>query len=92
MKLSRLEQETIITYNEAEQTASIYSYNKAMHNKLERLEKERPEDCRVERVYPDGVKEYQVPKAWIKVVPPRQLSEAQKAVLERARAKARKAL
>ena len=34
MELSRLEQETIILFNEAEPTAEIYTHNKKLREKL----------------------------------------------------------
>ena len=43
MNLSLYEQETIINYNEAEKTAGVYTHNKALRRKLERLSQERPD-------------------------------------------------
>lgn len=82
MNLSRYEQETIFTYNEEEQTAGIYTHNKALLRKLDRLAQERPEECRLEKVSHDGqAVDYIIPKAWIRVHPPRMaapLTEEQK--------------
>lgn len=41
MKLSRYERETIISFNEEEQLASVYTHNKALRNKLNKLAQER---------------------------------------------------
>ena len=43
MGLSRLEQETIILFNEAEPTAEIYTHNKKLREKLERLSQKHPD-------------------------------------------------
>lgn len=77
MQYSRLEQETIINFNEEEGTARVYTFNRALQNRLARLAADRPEDCRVdpdERLSIDGAMAYIVPKKWIKVSPPRQFS------------------
>ncbi|MCD8085485.1 MAG: hypothetical protein LUF28_04025 [Clostridiales bacterium] len=87
MKLSKEEQETIICYNEAEQQASVYTHNKALRRKLEKLAQQHPDECRLEKVSRNGqAVDYIVPVAWVKITPPRQLTEEQrKAMAERAR-------
>lgn len=88
MELSKYERETVITYNEAESMAAVYTRNKALRNKLERLAQDRPEDCRLERISRDGAAaDYIAPKEWVRITPSRIVSEAQRAALERARAK-----
>lgn len=72
MQLSKYEQETIITFNEAEQTASVYTHNRAMRTKLDKLAEERPEDCKVERVTQSRQSiEFLIPKSWVHIYPPR---------------------
>ncbi len=84
--LSRYEMETIINFNEEEGTASVYTHNKALRHKLEELAQERPEECRLLKVsHWDQAVEYYIPKSWVKITPPRQLSEAQREVLKKAR-------
>ncbi len=79
MELTRYEQETIINYNEEERTASIYTHNRALIRKLDKLAQERPGDCHREKTTHEGqAAEYIVPKAWIKVTPPRSLTPEQK--------------
>lgn len=76
MTLSRYEQETIINFNEGEDTASVYTHNKALRRKLEKLAQERPEDCRLFKVsHENQAVEYYIPKRWVKVTPTRILSE-----------------
>lgn len=86
MELTRYEQETIINYNEEEKTASIYTHNRALRRKLDRLAQERPGDCRPGPTTHGGqAAEYIVPKAWVKVNPTRIIGEAQRQALEKAR-------
>lgn len=82
MDLSLYEQETIINFCEEEKTAGIYTHNKPLRRKLESLALDRPEDCRLVRVSHDGrAADYIIPKAWVKIIPPRVISEAQRAAL-----------
>ncbi|PWL85904.1 MAG: hypothetical protein DBY17_08010 [Oscillospiraceae bacterium] len=67
MNLPRLEKETIINYNEAEATANIYTHNGALIRKLEALAGQRPEEAKRGRSFPDGGREYVIPKRWVKV-------------------------
>ena len=78
---SRLEQETIINFNEAEPTASVYTYNGALRRKLERLAQERPADVKLLRSMPGGAVEYIIPKKWVKVNASRILTEEQRATM-----------
>ena len=83
MRLSNVEKETIINYNQAERTANIYTHNPVLVAQLQEL-------C---RMYPDQVYQtasnawggltFELPKKWLHVKPPRVLSPAQRAVLER---------
>ena len=91
MNLSLYEQETIINFNEADSTASVYTHNRALIRKLDKLAEERPGDCHREKTSHDGkAVDYIIPKAWVKIRPTRIASEAQKAALARARETANK--
>lgn len=91
MNLSLYEQETIINFNEADSTASVYTHNRALIRQLDKLSQERHGDCHREKTSHDGkAVDYIIPKAWVKVKPPRIASEAQKAALARARETANK--
>lgn len=82
MHLTSLEKETIILYNEAEGTASVYTHNAALRRKLEGLALERADECKLERVSHEGqAVEYIVPKKWVKINAGRVLTEEQKAAL-----------
>ena len=90
MDLTAYEKETIINYNEAEQTAIVYTHNKALRRTLDKLAQERPDDCHIDKVSHDGAAtDYTVPKMWIKIRPPRIASEAQKAASRAAAEKAK---
>lgn len=82
MNLSNIEQETIINYNQGEAEATVFTYDKALIRKLERLREKNPavELLREEKT---GAREYRFPKRWLKVVPPRNLSEEEKERLRR---------
>lgn len=75
------ERETIITYNESEPTANVYTTNKSLARKLDSLTNTRPDDARRVKTYPDGAQEYEVPKKWVKVNPTRVYSEEQRAAI-----------
>jgi len=87
VSLSRLEQETIILFNEAEDTASVDTCNGALIRKLDK-QIALQENGTVVPVREDEYgKVYLIPKSWVKVHPPRSLSPEQRAELS-ARGKA----
>lgn len=80
--LTRYEQETMINFNEEEATASVFTHNRTLRRKLEQLAQERPEECRPFRVSRWGeAVEYIIPKKWVKIIPPRILSDEQRATM-----------
>ena len=83
MKLSNIEKETVINFNEAERTASIYTHNEAMKRQLLGLCRTYPEQVRQTAANRWGGLTFELPKKWLKVSPPRVLSPAQRAVLDR---------
>lgn len=86
MELSRYEQETIINFNEADSTASVYTHNKALIRKLDKLAQDRPRECRRERTSREGrAVDFTIPKGWIRIHPPRTIGDAQRRALEKAR-------
>ena len=78
MNLSLYEQETIINYKEEEATANVYTHNRALRRKLDKLAQE----CVVARVSHEGrAADYTIPKGWVRIYPPRTaapLTEEQK--------------
>ena len=92
-RLTNYERETIINFNEGEDTASVYTHNKALRRRLELLAQERPEECQLYKVtHWDEAVEYYIPKRWLKINPTRILSEAQREALEKARGAAKTAV
>ena len=82
MNLSNIEKETVITYNEQEKTAVVYTCSPSLIRGLEGLTTARPDECRLLRRMPDGVGiEYEVPKKWVKVSPPRFVSDETRAAM-----------
>lgn len=83
MKLSSIEKETIANFNEAERIASIYTHNPALKEQLLELCRTYPEQVRQTAANDRGGLTFELPKKWLKVKPPRVLSPAQRAVLDR---------
>ena len=61
-RLTKYEKETIILFNEAENTANIYTYNKALQNRLAKFSKANPNCARLVTAYPCGAVSYEVDK------------------------------
>lgn len=78
MKLSRTEKETIILFNEEEQTASVFTCNAALLRKLERLRAKWPELVKIVDEYQDGSKTYLIPKKYVRVTTPQKLTDKQR--------------
>lgn len=84
MELTKYEQETIINYNEGEDTASVYTHDKKLREKLEALALKYPDKIFPERTFPHGAVGYIVPKRCVSIREP--YSEARRAA-DSARAK-----
>ena len=54
MKLSKYEKETIINWNEAESTASIYTFNADLKRRLAEFSRKYPPTVSVGAQYPGG--------------------------------------
>ena len=77
MKLSRYEQETIVSYNAGEQTATIYTRDKAVMRKLDTLVANFPDTYKL--VKQDEVsKTYSFPKSFVSYRKPRAVSVEQR--------------
>ena len=76
-KLTKYEMETIVNYNAAEQTAIVYTRDKAVMRKLDRLVEAYPESYRlVEQTEID--KTYSMPKSYVTYRKPRSVSAEQR--------------
>ena len=62
--------------------ASVYTHNRTLRHKLDKLVQERPQECVVARVSHEGrAADYTIPKGWVCIYPPRTaapLTEEQK--------------
>lgn len=84
MKLSKYEQETILLYNEEEATASVYTHDPKLIEKLKRLSKKYPEKIYLDRKEHPGAVSYIVPKGCVSVREPYS-DQRRKAASERAK-------
>ena len=85
MYLSRLEQETIVNYNAGEQTATVYTRDKAVMRRLDALKDAYPDTYKLIGET-DIDKTYEMPKSLINYRKPMKISEKQrKAASERMR-------
>lgn len=76
MKLTKYEQETIINYNQEEDMAQIYTCDKNLIRKIDaHIEKNHVNYC-IRRDKESAT--YSLPKKFVKVAFPRQLSEEQR--------------
>lgn len=77
MKLSRYEQETIVNYNAGEQTATLYTSDKAVMRKLDTFVADFPDTYKL--TGQDEIsKTYSFPKSHISYRKPRKLSVEQR--------------
>lgn len=86
MSLTKLEQETIVLFNEGEPTADIQTYNGALKRKLLTLCESHPEQARHIHTDEYGGMRFTVPKKWIRINAGKSLSKEQRMKLaQRAR-------
>ena len=84
MKHNRYEEESIILYNQAEQTASVYTHDPKLKEKLKRLSEKYPDRIIYITDNENGGVTYVVPKKCVQIREP--VSEEQrKAASERAK-------
>lgn len=75
--LTRYEQETIINFNAGEQTATVYTRDRAVMRKLDRLVAEFPDTYKLTG-QTDIDKTYAMPKSYVSYRKPRRLSDEQR--------------
>lgn len=88
-RLTRYEMETTISFNAEENTASLYTRDKAVMRRLDKLVEDFPDIYKLVRET-DIDKTYEFPKKYAIPKRPRILSEEQRAVMRERLAKARK--
>ena len=77
MYLSRLEQETIVNYNAGEQTATVYTRDKAVMRRLDALKDAYPDTYKLIGET-DIDKTYEMPKSLINYRKPMSVSDKQR--------------
>lgn len=84
MNLTRYEQEVVINLNAEEDTATVYTANPAWIRKMAALAEEFPDTFRLIRSTQIS-RTYEMPKKYVRIGKPRELSAAQKENLEKMR-------
>lgn len=74
--LNQSERETIILFDETRGRANVYTHNKRLKTRLQKLAEDRPEEMEVKHT--GAYNEYNIPKDWIKINPPRKYTEEQR--------------
>lgn len=78
------EKETTIVFDEKDKVAHIQTYNGRLQRRLAKIHEEHPDECKEVKTYfdnEDGATAYTFPAKWLKINPPRQMSEAQRRAL-----------
>lgn len=80
-KLSKVDKETIVLFNEGEDEASIYTCNARPRKRLAAFSKKYPDICRLERTHPQGGVPYLLDKSRlsIRLLPPYSKERREKA-------------
>ena len=89
MSLTKIEQETIILFNEGEADAEVYTHNVKLKNKLTKMAKKRPDLYCLKDKNAHGGVTYIFPKKLLTVIFRDEISEADQSVLAQRLAKAR---
>ena len=66
-KLTKYEKETIVLFNEGEDTASIFTYNAGLRRRLENFSKKYPDLCRLEKSCEQGGVSYVLEKSRLSI-------------------------
>ena len=75
--LSRYEQETVVNYNAGEQTATVYTRDRTVMRKLDRLAADFPDTYKLIG-QTDIDKTYSMPKSYVTYRKPRKISDEQR--------------
>ena len=78
-KISNIEKETVVIFNEAERMALIDTYNPKWQSQLAEAAELYPDKCQLKREHEMGNKAYWLPKSWLKLKLPMKLTAEQKA-------------
>lgn len=84
MNLKRYEQEVVINFNADEEIATVYSANPAWIRKMDALVRDFPDVFHIKR-WTEVSKTYEMPKKYVRIGRPREISPAQRKNLEKMR-------
>lgn len=70
MKLSPTERETIILFSDADNTASVYTFDRRLIKKLDALCRKCPDEVQAKKESSHGAKNYIVPKNCVSIREP----------------------
>ena len=84
--LTKYEMETVVNYNAGEQTATVYTRDKSVMRKLDRLVADYPDIYKLLR-QTDNDKTYSMPKSYVTYRKPRKLNDEQREQARRRMAK-----
>ena len=80
-------QENVIEWIKGEDVAYATLTQERYKNTVKRLAQEKPEDCKIIALNRDGSILASIPIKWVKIAPPKEISEKQKEALSAAREK-----
>ena len=66
-KLNKYEKETIVLFNEGEDTAHIQTYNAGLRKRLETFSKKHPDLCQLDKTYEHGGVSYVLDKSRLSI-------------------------
>ena len=69
-EMSKTAIETIVDYNQQDDTAHVFTYDPALQKKMDKLCADHPEEVCM-TVECNGSKNYTFPKSWLKITAPR---------------------
>jgi hypothetical protein len=91
IRLSPIEKETIIIFNEGESRAECFTYNRKLTSRLKKLCESHGDEIKHIRDNGVGGLTFAFPKAWVRVNPKRRVSDKQRAAAARNLARAAEA-
>ena len=69
-EMSKTAMETIVDYNQQDDTAHVFTYDPALQKKMDKLCADHPDEVQLS-VECNGSKNYTFPKSWLKIPAPR---------------------
>lgn len=67
--------DNVVEYLTGDEFATVTAHRQKLKNQLEKLAEERPDDCKITVRNQDGTIMAKIPTSWVKISPPKKLSE-----------------